>query len=421
MVKDDLSLKKTQSGVLEGVRWAGYKDMLSLYQDEADTNKINCINEVVEAYLKSSENYWEERGVALKCIDRGLSLKNKVSELSKLGCVDEKQSDCCYVSWNFTGINFINLKNKREHKKSLEFASCNPPSEDLGHEDLVDQVASLIEASTESDENPTSLKNILKSCSEARRLPPFDLSAIYSQIEKDSELKFSGKKISEESKEALSLLKELNYSDRQNLEKYCPEFYFQLFMLQLIVNNDINQVPKEGAFALGKIADYPLSDIHKKFFKKKIYEFTRINQCAHPSKTSSTDYLSFSAFAQVLQHPDIIGLDSSVLDHCIRHLDNKVRKYNEWLPVQKCDSFMDYFSSKKGTQLGDLVSKELFCEAYRTNQVVKLLKGKSGKPSYRHSQSLLLESNGPFKENEKPKFKCKYYRYSGKREWCYPN
>ena len=77
-------------------------------------------------------------------------------------------------------------------------------------------------------------------------------------------------------------------------------------------------------------------------------------------KTTSIDYLSFSAFAQVLKHPDINGLDSKILDRCIRHLDNKIRRYNEWLPVQKCDSFMDYFSSKKGTQLGDWVSKIFF-------------------------------------------------------------
>ena len=207
MVKDDESLTKIQSGVLRGIRWAGYQDMLSLYENESDTSKINCINEVVKAYLKSSESYWEDRGVGLQCIERGLSLKDKISELSKLGCANEKQSDCCYVSWNFTGINFINLKNKREHKKALEYASCNTASEELGHEDLVDQVASIIEESTDSGENPTSLKNILKSCSEAKRLPPFDLSAIYSQIEQDSELKFSGKKVSEESKEALSFFK----------------------------------------------------------------------------------------------------------------------------------------------------------------------------------------------------------------------
>ena len=62
----------------------------------------------------------------------------------------------------------------------------------------------------------------------------------------------------------------MDYSDRKNLERYCPGLYFQLFMLQLIVNNDINQVPKEGAFSLGKIAEYPLSDIHIKFLKRRL-------------------------------------------------------------------------------------------------------------------------------------------------------
>ena len=91
-------------------------------------------------------------------------------------------------------------------------------------------------------------------------------------------------------KEALSFFKELDYSDRKNLERYCPGLYFQLFMLQLIVNNDINQVPKEGAFSLGKIAEYPLSDIHIKFFKMKMDEFTKKNKCGYPMKTTSIDY-----------------------------------------------------------------------------------------------------------------------------------
>ena len=406
------SYNKICNNDLSYIKWNPYKTMLSAYNFANDSEEINCINNFILHFEETNTSYWKQKEKEYKC------------NLSAQNCNDENQDKCCYVAWNLNGIRVISRKNKTAKSKAEKKICCEPTLTSTPHTStniLVEQIIDIVERLEPIEQVEFNLSRIVQMCSTGGKIPPLDMNGIILNISDQSERKLSGKSIDLEFSEILGQIKSYSPDQKKRLLENCGDIYFNLFMLQMIVDDSIDQISKESGFALGGTHKFPLQDVHQKFYHKKIKEFVRKDKCGYKPRPSGHNTELFP-LKEVVGHPDLNNISIGVIDTCETQLRDKTRKYEEWLPVQKCDSVSHtlFFGDFKDTQIGNVVSKDLFCEAYRNYLILDLIIPKSKIPNKNVRDRDTFLGNGPFTAPDSPKKSCKYFEYHPKREYCYP-
>ena len=212
------------------------------------------------------------------------------------------------------------------------------------------------------------------------------------------------------------VIPELNW---KKLKKSCPLTAFNLFMLNSSVTKNLFSILTAKGFPLSESHDYHLHSVHKKIFQSFTKKLIDKNNCSLPKTNTRVDYRALSTLKEITSHPQYPKHSYYDVKKCIREINKKFKKYEKFRLNSTCHGFSYFINGNlDGTQKGKWIEKDLFCEGYRSYQILKLISDNSNDLISRYSLEVILNAD-PFPEG-KSSYLCKNYFYHPKRMSCYP-
>ena len=253
----------------------------------------------------------------------------------------------------------------------------------------------------------------------------FTLEEMDDLLSEETNSVYYQKHLSNQSKELIQYYEQLPENKWWKLKYNCPQISFNLFMLS-VAKNAISNKPgylfkilTAKGFPLGQSHKVALSPVHRDIFHQFTGRYINDYHCAIPNKTTRANTQVISIIKEITAHPDYKRHHMSEIYTCVREVEKRINKYLEFKNNSTCNGFSYILNGNlEGTQKGDWVEKDLFCEGYRSYQLLALIsKNPSGLLDSEINQA--IENLGPFKDGH-PRFSCKLYYYHPKRESCYP-
>ena len=210
----------------------------------------------------------------------------------------------------------------------------------------------------------------------------------------------------------------LKLSNWEILKKNCPSTALDLFFIHATIKNDFFSILTSKGYPLNEFNKYPLNKIHQKILKTYAEKKLARYKCGVPKKSTRIDLRALSTFKHLFAHPDMPRVKMSTINLCRNEVNKKIKKFLQFKDRSRCNG-MSYFlnGNLEGTFKGEWVKKDLFCEGFRSYQILRLI---SKHPNHNLDLKVLdtLATFGPFSKN--PRHDCKHYYYHPKRLSCYP-
>jgi hypothetical protein len=225
--------------------------------------------------------------------------------------------------------------------------------------------------------------------------------------------------ISPRAKKLIHYYSKLSVQKWDKLKTNCPKMAFNLFMLNSAQSNEMFPIVTAKGFPLGESYKFSLNSVHQKVFKRYTLNIINNFNCGLPILSTYTNYRPLSAIREIISHPDYPTHSMSTVYKCIDQVEKKIRKFIQFKNRPRCNGIFYLLNGNIGkTQKGKWIEKDLFCEGYRSFQILDLITHQVQDLISTEAYSIIT-SKGPFK-NENPAQKCKHYYYHSKRKSCYP-
>ena len=262
---------------------------------------------------------------------------------------------------------------------------------------------------------------VLKLC-ESRKL---EIKEMEDLLNEETNTVYYQKYITDQSKELIQFYEHIGDNKWWEIKYNCPQISFNLFMLSM-AKQAINNGPRylftiltAKGFPLGQSHELTLSSAHQEIFNQFTGRYINHHNCTIPNKSTRADSHVVSIIREITAHPDYKRHNMSEIYTCVEEVEKRINKYLQFKNNPTCNGFSYLINGNLGgTQKGDWVEKDLFCEGYRSYQILSLIsKNPNGLLDPEVNQA--IRDLGPFKDGH-PKFSCKLYYYHPKRESCYP-
>jgi len=185
------------------------------------------------------------------------------------------------------------------------------------------------------------------------------------------------------------------------------------------VTKNLFSILTAKGFPLGESYGFHLHPVHKKIFQSFTKKLIKQNNCSLPRTSTRVDYRALSTLREITSHPQYPKHSSYDIKKCVSETNKKFESYQKFRSNPTCHGFSYFINGNLGgTQKGKWIEKDLFCEGYRSYQVLKLISDNSNDLISRDSLKAIISAD-PFPEGGLS-YLCKNYFYHPKRISCYP-